>query len=132
MLVRCSLRIPPESFSDTVTLKHPRIKKAWLNGHRLELSKGTSSLSEFEIIASQTFGNDDANVLVLEIDASQASQNPQILANDSTPVVTSKSGAIMLEGGVQLKSFSELDQTDTNLPLPAKFALPPAVYYSLP
>jgi nicotinamidase-related amidase len=132
ILVRCSLRIPPESFSETVTLKHPRIKKVWLNGHQLELSKGTSSLSDFEIVASQTFGNDDANVLVLEIDASQASQNPQILANDSTPVVMSKSGAVTLQGDLQFKSFSELDQADTNLPLPAKFALPPAVYYSLP
>ncbi|MFN9627855.1 MAG: hypothetical protein ACK6AT_16505, partial [Planctomycetota bacterium] len=67
-----------------------------------------------------------------EIDASQASQNPQILANDSTPVVMSKSGAVTLQGDLQFKSFSELDQADTNLPLPAKFALPPAVYYSLP
>ncbi|MFM7927413.1 MAG: hypothetical protein ACKO9Q_06825, partial [Pirellula sp.] len=132
MLVRCSLRIPPESFSETVAIKHPRIKKAWLNGHQLALSKGTSSLSDFEIVASQTFGNDDANVLVLEIDASQATQNPQILADDSTPIVMSKFGAITLEGGLQAKSFSELEQADTNLPLPAKFALPPAVYYSLP
>jgi nicotinamidase-related amidase len=131
-LVRCSLRIPPDSFSETVTLRHPRIKNAWLNGHRLNQSKSTSSLSDFEILASQTFGNDDANVLVMEIEATQASQNPQVLANDSTPIVMSKSGAITLQGGFQFKNLVEFDQADTNLPLPAKFALPPAVYYSLP
>ena len=131
-LVRCSLRLPPESFSDAVTLSHPRIKSAWINGHRLQLSKDSSSISSFQIEASQTFGNDDANVLVLEIDASQATQNPQTIANDSAPIVMSKSGAITLQGGLQVKSSNRWDQADTNLPLPAKFALPPAVYYTLP
>jgi hypothetical protein len=96
------------------------------------LSKDSSSISSFQIEASQTFGNDDANVLVLEIDASQATQNPQTIANDSAPIVMSKSGAITLQGGLQVKSSNRWDQADTNLPLPAKFALPPAVYYTLP
>ena len=134
-LVRCSLRIPPDAFTDKVTISHPRIKKAWLNGNSLKLAENSSSLSSFQIEASETFGNDDANVLVLEIDATQASQNPQVSGEDSSvnrslPVVMSRLGAVTLSGSLQVKAIGT--QADTNLPLPAKFALPPAVYYTLP
>jgi hypothetical protein len=118
-----------------VTISHPRIKKAWLNGNRLKLAENSGSLSSFQIEASETFGNDDANVLVLEIDATQASQNPQVSGEDSSvnrslPVVMSRLGAVTLSGSLQVKAIGT--QADTNLPLPAKFALPPAVYYTLP
>lgn len=134
-LVRCSLRIPLDAFTDKVTISHPRIKKAWLNGNRLKLAENSSSLSSFQIEASETFENDDANVLVLEIDATQASQNPQVSGDDSSvhrslPVVMSRLGAVTLSGSLQVKAIGT--QADTNLPLPAKFALPPAVYYTLP
>lgn len=135
MLVRCSLRIPPDAFTDKVTIGHPMIKNAWLNGNKLKLAENSSSLSSFQVEASETFGNDDANVLVLEIDSTRASQNPQVSGDGSTlkgtlPVVVSRLGAVTLSGGLQVKASGT--QADTNLPLPAKFALPPAVYYTLP
>ena len=122
-LVRCSLRIPTEAFSGQVTLSHPRIKKAWVNGHRLEIAKNLSSLTTFEIEKSQTFGNDDANVLVLQIEAGD-------LALDSAPIVLAAMGEVTLSGSMQAKYAWQ--ESDTNLPLPAKFALPPAVFYTLP
>ena len=79
--------------------------------------------------SAQTFGNDDANVLVMELDVGQKSQNPQVLASGSLPIVMSKSGALTLTHKVQFKTG--WGQPDTNLPLPAKFALPPAVFYAL-
>ncbi|MCY3008154.1 MAG: isochorismatase family protein [Planctomycetota bacterium] len=127
--VRCSLRIAPEAFSGQVTLSHPRIRKAWLNGHPMELANRQSSLTTFAFDFAHTFGNDDANVLVLEIDASAVSEDPQVNASHSAPIVQGPSGAVTLSGRWQIKSPS--DPGDTNLPLPAKFALPPAVYYTL-
>jgi hypothetical protein len=134
-LVRCLLRITPDAFTDEVTVSHPRIKRAWLNGNSLKLSQGLGSLSSFQVEASQTFGNDDANVLVLEIDSTQASQNPLISGEDSSaerslPIVMSRLGAVTLSGSLQVKAGGS--PADTNLPLPAKFALPPAIYYTLP
>jgi nicotinamidase-related amidase len=127
-LVRCSLRIPPELFSGPIVLSHPRIRKAWLNGHPMENAKGQSTPTTFAIDFAHTFGNDDANVLVLEIDSSPVSQTPQVPAADSGPMVHGPTGSIALSGRWQIKSPWDLG--DTNLPLPAKFALPPAVYYT--
>jgi len=104
-------------------LSHPRIKKAWVNGHRLEIAKNSSSLTTFEIEKSQTFGNDDANVLVLQIEAGD-------LVLDSAPIVLAAIGEVTLSGSMQAKYAWQ--ESDTNLPLPAKFALPPAVFYTLP
>jgi nicotinamidase-related amidase len=128
-LVRCSLRIPPELFSGPIVLSHPRIRKAWLNGHPMEVAKGQELPTTFAIDFAHTFGNDDANVLVLEIDASSGLQDPQVQAADSGPMVRGPTGSVSLSGRWQIKSPS--DPADTNLPLPAKFALPPAVYYTL-
>jgi nicotinamidase-related amidase len=130
LLLRCSLRIPQAAFEGPVTISNPWIKHAWLNGKQLEFKKGSSSVNEFQIVPSQTFGNDDANLLVLQIDAGQASQRPDVTQGASPPSVLSSLGAVTLSEGWQVKSTWE--QGDTNLPLPAKFALPPAVYYAVP
>lgn len=129
VLVRFSLSIQPEVFNDSVTISHPGLKSVWVNGNALKLAKNSSSLSSFQVEAAQTFRNDDANVLVMELDVGEKSQNPQVLASGALPIVMSSSGALTLTQKVQFKT--SWGQSDTNLPLPAKFALPPAVYYAL-
>jgi hypothetical protein len=94
----------------------------------MENAKGQSTPTTFAIDFAHTFGNDDANVLVLEIDSSPVSQDPQVPEADSGPMVRGPTGSVALSGRWQIKSPSDLG--DTNLPLPAKFALPPAVYYT--
>lgn len=129
VLVRFSLSVDPKAFAEPVTISHPRLKNAWLNGNALSLSKNSSSLTSFQLDAACTFGSDDANVLVMQLDVSDAAQNPQVASSDSSPVIMSKSIALTLDEMIQFKIDG--DQSDTNLALPAKFALPPAVFYAL-
>jgi len=130
LLLRCSLRIPPEAFSGPVTLYHPRILRAWLNGTELARSNTPTSSEHFEIASKDTYGNDDPNLLVIELDVSERSQIP---IGDET-----RQGP-MVFAGERVESISQALQQnsspmpkDVNLPLPVKFALPPAVYYAIP
>jgi hypothetical protein len=95
----------------------------------MEIAKGQNLPTTFAMDFAHTFGNDDANVLVLEIDTSSGLQDPQVQATDLGPMVRGPTGSVTLSGRWQIKTPS--DPADTNLPLPAKFALPPAVYYTL-
>ena len=130
LLLRCSLRIPPEAFSGPVTLYHPRILRAWLNGTELERFNTPTSSEHFEIASKYTYGNDDPNLLVIELDVSERSQIPI--------GVETRQGPMVFAGG-RVESISQAWQQNSspnpknvNLPLPVKFALPPAVYYEIP
>jgi nicotinamidase-related amidase len=128
--LRCSLRVPPKTFNAPVSLYHPRIRKAWLNGNELERSKQPGKTDHFEIQSAYTFGNDDANVLVIALDVSNKSQMPVGKESQQNPLVISADQIQTLGGGWQQNRTP--DSKDNNLPLPAKFALPPAVFYTLP
>lgn len=128
--LRCSLRIPPSAFSTPVSLYHPRIRKAWLNGNELKQSKQPGKTDHFEIQSAYTFGNDDANVLVIALDVSNKSQIPTGKESQQSPLVFAEDQIHTLGGGWQQNRTPE--SKANNLPLPAKFALPPAVFYTLP
>ncbi len=128
-MLRCSLRVPASAFDKPVVLSHPRIKKAWLNGHSLPISTRHVGPEGFELRAAYTFGNDDANILVIELDRSQRSQIPVGPETLASPIVFVGDRGMPLGGEWQWNPMPM--PTDTNLPLPAKFALPPAVFYSV-
>ena len=135
-LVRCSVRIPTQAFADSVTVSHPRIVKAWLNGHPLPPAISPNSANRFEILSSHTFGNDDANVLVLQLDTTgrtaNAEGNPKPNQSLSlNPLPTIQRGSNSLPLGPTWQRKATWQDSDCNLPLPAKFALPPAIYYTL-
>lgn len=130
LLLRCSLRIPPEAFSGPVTLYHPRILRAWLNGTELERSKAATSSEHFEIVSKDTYGNDDPNLLVIELDVSGRSQIPIGDQTRQGPIVFAGQNVESLSQAWQQNSSPK--PKDVNLPLPVKFALPPAVYYAIP
>jgi hypothetical protein len=82
------------------------------------------------IASKDTYGNDDPNLLVIELDVSERSQIPI--------GVETRQGPMVFAGG-RVESISQAWQQNTspnpknvNLPLPVKFALPPAVYYAIP
>ncbi|MFM2216130.1 MAG: hypothetical protein RL240_448 [Planctomycetota bacterium] len=128
--LRCSLRIPPSAFNAPVSLYHPRIRKAWLNGNELKQSNQQGKTNHLEIQSAYTFGNDDANVLVVALDVSNKSQIPVGKESQQSPLVFTENQIQTLGGSWQQNRTP--DSKANNLPLPAKFALPPAVFYTLP
>jgi nicotinamidase-related amidase len=127
--LRCSLRVLPSAFDEPVVLTHPRIKKAWLNGHSLPTSSRPAGPKGLELRREFTFGNDDANVLVIELDCSNQSQIPVGQETSMSPILFVGDRGMPLGGDWQWKR--EPTDADTNLALPAKFALPPAIFYSV-
>jgi nicotinamidase-related amidase len=126
---RCSLQVPPSAFQKPVILYHPKIKRAWLNGHALAQGERLESPNGYLLRAEYTFGNDDANVLVIELDRSRSSQFPAEGDTLASPIVLVGKCRMSLDGDWQWNP--DPTESDKTLPLPAKFALPPAVYYSV-
>ena len=127
--LRCSLRVPPSAFDKPVVLTHPRIEKAWLNGHPLPTSTRPVGPKGFEMRSEFTFGNDDANVLVIELDGSNQSQIPVGQETLASPILFVGERGMPI--GADWQWNREPTDADTNLALPAKFALPPAIFYSV-
>jgi nicotinamidase-related amidase len=127
--LRCSLRVPPSAFGKPVVLVHPRIRSAWLNGHPLKSAALTAGPGGFELRSEFTYGNDDANLLVIELDRSNQSQVPVGQETLASPILFVGDRCLTLGGDWQWNP--EPTDADTNLPLPAKFALPPAIFYSI-
>ena len=146
--IRCSLSISNASLDSRINLVTDNaIEAAWLNGHALEKSPATpgtttASQHQFSIRKEQTFGNDDANVLVLKcrVDKEKTNQEqtnqqqtnkvPTVkvpTASVSAPTVITAQGKTTLAGGWQL--FHGAGEGATNIPLPAKFGLPPEIYF---
>ena len=120
--LRCAVRFPAGSLESTATLKAPtQVQAAWLNGHALK-TKG--DLSHFEIRKDQTFGNDDANILVIEYRI--AKDQPDKLA---VPTIVTAKGESELSGGWQ--RYGGPGKAPNNIPLPAKFGLSPEVFHSV-
>lgn len=78
--------------------------------------------------AADTFGNDDANALVIELNLAESSQNPVGKITTESPILYVGDRIVTL--GDHWQWNRQPTPSDTNLPLPAKFALPPTVFYS--
>ncbi len=124
--LRCALRFPTGSLDQPATLSAPAlVKGAWLNGKPLDKTSSNDRQAEFSILQESTFGNDDANLLVLQLEFAGPTVN---LA--SAPHVKTSQGTKELSGKWEVK-FGASD-TAHNIPLPAKFGMSPEVFYTLP
>lgn len=124
--LRCSLRFPQGTLDSRATLavKRPAIA-AWLNGKALPVLPSTvNDPVIFQIDKSSTFGNDDANLLVIKLDS-------KIYATNSiaAPLLTSRSSAQELAGKWEVRFGT--DEAFSNIPLPAKFGMSPEVFYTV-
>lgn len=132
-LIRCSLSISNASLGSPVTLVTDNaIEAAWLNGHALEKSAATNGTTtalqnQFLIRKEQTFGNDDANVLVLKCRIDDEQSDKETIVSVPAPTLITEQGKTALAGGWQMHNGE--GEGATNIPLPAKFGLPPEVYF---
>ncbi len=124
VMVRCAVRFPLGSLEQPGALEVPlQVTGAWLNGKPLEMRVTDTKTKEYQIPKDLTYGNDDANLLVLQIGVAG-------IGNDSvmTPRVKTNRGNTMLNGNWEMKAgFAEADRS---IPLPAKFGMSPEVFYS--
>lgn len=124
--IRCAIRFPAGSLVEPAVLSvQQQVTGAWLNGKSLDIRPSQGSEKEFQIAKTLTFGNDDANCLVLQIDASKAESD-----SFAAPKITTKAGTKLLNGNWEMKPGS--DESARNIPLPAKFGMSPDVFYTLP
>ncbi|MDX1927592.1 MAG: hypothetical protein SFV81_13805 [Pirellulaceae bacterium] len=124
--LRCAIRFPSGTLDQPASLAvQSQVIGAWLNGKPLELRSSDGSGKEYQITKDLTFGNDDANLLVLQMDLSQLTNNLVI-----PPTVKAKSNRMKLDGFWEVKGGAA--EADRNIPLPAKFGMSPDVFYSLP
>ena len=124
--LRCAIRFPSGTLDQPAVLAvQSQVIGVWLNGKPLEMRSSDGSGKEFQITKDLTFGNDDANLLVLQIDLSQLTNNLVI-----PPTVKAKSNSMKLDGYWEVKAGAA--EADRNIPLPAKFGMSPDVFYSLP
>lgn len=122
---RCAVRLAHGTLDKPVTLTvNGPILGAWLNGHALQLSpKEDSDEKHYQITKDDTFGNDDANVLVLKMDFSKHAKDAIMIPSIST-----------LKGKHELRLWEATrgdDPSLQNIPLPAKFGMSPEVYQSI-
>ena len=124
--LRCAVRFPSGTLDQPAVLAvQPQVTGAWLNGKPLGLRSSDESGKEYQITKDLTFGNDDANLLVVQIDFSRMSNSLVV-----PPTITSKSSLVRLYGKWEIKAGA--DEAARNIPLPAKFGMSPDVFYSLP
>jgi nicotinamidase-related amidase len=124
--LRCAIRFPIGTLDEPASLAvQQQVTGAWLNGKPLELRSSDDRGKEYRITKDLTFGNDDANLLVLQIDFSR-------LANNLVrpPSIKAMSYSLELDGNWEVKAGA--DEVSRNIPLPAKFGMSPDVFYSLP
>jgi hypothetical protein len=126
--LRCAVRFPEGTLEEVATLHaEGSVAGAWLNGKLLKSTKAEDNSLRFAIANEDMFGNDDPNVLVLcfdvAFDASITTVPKVVVGNRETELK-----------GIWQAAYVNLDSKIdnlalTNIPLPAKFALPPAVFY---
>jgi len=126
--LRCALRFPDGTLNQPATLQATGpVSGAWLNGKTLSVGKATDGCTVFNIEQELSYGNDDPNLLVLCYDVVS---NLNILG---APKVNTGTGITELSGKWQVAQESwDLkvgDLSATDIPLPAKFALPPEILY---
>ena len=132
--LRCAIRFPSGTLDEPASLAvQPQVTGAWLNGKPLELRSSDESSKEYLITKDLTFGNDDANLLVVQIDLSRTTNNrvvpPTVKAHTKDQTKT-PSVSLKLDGNWEIKAGA--DEAARNIPLPAKFGMSPDVFYSLP
>lgn len=124
--LRCAIRFPVGSLDEPAILSvQEQVQGAWLNGKPLELRRSEAKVKEFLITKDTTFGNDDANLLVLQIDFAKAASSLMI-----APTIQAKLETKVLNGNWEIKIGA--DESARNIPLPAKFGISPDVFYTLP
>jgi nicotinamidase-related amidase len=124
--LRCAIRFPDGALDEPATLSvQSQVRGAWLNGKPLEVKVADNGVKEFRITKDLTFGNDDANLLVLQIDLSNLA-----IKSLTAPRIKSNLGSKELNGNWEVKS--DCDESARNIPLPAKFGMRPEVFYTLP
>ena len=93
----------------------------------MKSTKAEDNSLRFTIAKEDTFGNDDPNVLVLRFDVAFDASIPY------APKVVVGTRETELKGKWQAAYVGWDTKIDdlalANIPLPAKFALPPAVFY---
>ena len=126
--LRCAVRFPEGTLEQFATLHGSGpIAGVWLNGKQLKSAKAEDNSLRFTITKEDTFGNDDPNILVLRFDVAFDASIPY------APKVVVGARETELKGKWQAAFVGWDTKIDnlalTNIPLPAKFALPPAVFY---
>lgn len=123
--LRCAIRFPTGSLDEPAILSvQSQVIGAWLNGKPLEVKPADGSDKQFQITKDLTFGNDDANLLVLQIDLTKPNNSL------TAPKIKSNLGVKELGGNWEVKPGS--DESARNIPLPAKFGMRPEIFYTLP
>ena len=126
VFLRCAIRFPSGSLDEPTTVTVQRqVTGAWLNGQPLDVKPTDGANAQFQIANDLTFGNDDANLLVLQIDLAELDSN-----SVRPPKLKMRLGATELNGNWEWKAGS--DASAHNIPLPAKFGMSPDVFYTLP
>ena len=126
--VRCTVRFPKIELASSRWLLQvsgrPESVSAWLNGQpMIPISTGKLTTNQSFEVPSEAIYDNEANLLVLRID----NQETDALADP--PALTSGATKLELKGRWQLRLGD--DQSWSNIPLPAKFGMPPDVYYEL-
>jgi nicotinamidase-related amidase len=126
--IRCSVSFATASLDAPVMLlAHEAVEEAWLNGKPLDRIPDPQPVSgngqaRYSIPKDQTFGNDDANVLVLKCRVER-----DRIASLPAPMIVTSYAETKLSGGWQI--FQGDGPGATGIPLPAKFGLSPEIYY---
>lgn len=123
--LRCAVRFAHGLLETTAVLAvEGPIQGAWLNGTALPRCPDQEANRKcYQITKEVTFGNDDANLLVLKMDWSKN-------ANESMKVPTIST----MKGTHQLMRWEAIrgeDPSFQNIPLPAKFGMSPEVFQSV-
>ena len=122
---RCAVRIPKGDSTTRCTLVvpcRPNSVAAWFNGQPLVSSpaKDGADQQNFDV-PFNTIAADEANLLVLRIDHEKTN------ALTVSPSLTLAKRQIDLKGRWQIRLGD--DATWSNIPLPAKFGMPPDSYF---
>ena len=126
--LRCAIRFPDGALDQPGTLQAiGPVEGAWINGKPLSTEKATDGITIFKLDKELTFGNDDPNLLVLcydvQFDASIHGA-PQVITGAGITVLSGK-----WQAAYQSWNSNAEDLSATNIPLPAKFALPPEIFH---
>ncbi len=126
VFIRCAIRFPAGALDESATLSvQEQVTGAWMNGKQLAAQTSEGKAKQFQITKDFTFGNDDANLLVLQLDFSEGAS--KLL---TSPTIKTKLGSKTLNGNWEVRPGS--DESFQNIPLPAKFGMSPDVFRTLP
>ncbi len=119
---RCVVRIPQEWLDESILLKcrSETSLRGWINGHALTSKQKPNGTTTFAIRSDQVQA-DDANLIVLELQAGSL---------DHVPVVHAGPNKLVLSGNWQLRVGDDMNYAE--MPLPAKFGGSPEIVFVPP